>query len=172
MALKEVRKFPDPFLRERAREVSEIDDGVRAIVHDMFETMGDESGIGLAAPQIGVGRRIIVVSINEKGFEHLALINPVVTDSSPEHVAYEEGCLSVPGVNADVSRPERVVVQGTTKNGRDVEITASGLLARVLQHEIDHLNGTLFIDKLTEKETKRIKSELEVLQREYTAMAR
>jgi peptide deformylase len=172
MALRTVKHYPDPGLRKKAQEVSEIDDGIRAVVEDMFETMEQEGGVGLAAPQIGISNRIIVISIHERGFERLALINPVIMESSPERVASEEGCLSVPGIEAEVSRPERVVVQGTTKNGRVVEITTTGLLARVLQHEIDHLNGVLFIDRLTEKEQKRIEDELDLLKRNYTTMAR
>ena len=171
MAVRAVRKFPDPFLRMRAEEVSEVDDGIHAVVEDMFDTMEDETGVGLAAPQIGISKRIIVVSIDEKGFEHLALINPVITYSAEEQVTSEEGCLSVPGINADVIRPVRVTVQGVTRNGRTVEITASGMLARVLQHEIDHLNGVLFIDRLTEKEKKRIKSELDDIERAFSSMA-
>jgi peptide deformylase len=172
MALRTVKLYPDPVLRKKAQEVSEIDDGIRAVVEDMFETMEQEGGVGLAAPQIGITNRIIVISIHERGFERLALINPVIMESSPERAASEEGCLSFPGIEAEVSRPERVMVQVTTKNGRVVEITATGLLARVLQHEIDHLNGVLFIDRLTEKGQKRIEDELDLLKRNYTAMAR
>jgi len=172
MALRTVKKYPDPILRRKAEDVTDIDEGIHAVIEDMFKTLEGEAGVGLAAPQIGICKRIIVVSINEKGFEHLALINPVITSSSEELVTSEEGCLSVPGINADVSRPEKVTVQGTTKNGRIAEITASGLLARVLQHEIDHINGGLFIDRLSEKERKKINSELDDMQREFTAMIR
>jgi len=161
MALREVKKYPDPILRKKAALVEEIDDGVHAIIQDMFDTMEDEFGVGLAAPQIGISRRIITVSINEKGFEHLALVNPVIVRASGETVVSEEGCLSIPRINADVERPRKVVVHGTTRNGRAVEIDASGLLARVLQHEIDHLNGVLFIDRLSEKEKKRTKPEID-----------
>jgi len=172
MVLRKIKKYPDPILRKIAEDVTDIDEGIHAVIEDMFETMEEEAGIGLAAPQIGISKRIIVVSIKEKGFEHLALINPVITSSSKELTTSEEGCLSVPGINADVSRPEKATVQSTTKNGRVVEITASGLLARVLQHEIDHLSGVLFIDRLSQKERNRINSELDDMQRKFTAMAR
>ena len=172
MALRKVKKYPDPILRRKAEEVKDDDEEIHVIIEDMFETMEEEVGIGLAAPQIGISKRIITISIGEKGFERLALINPVITSSSEECVNYEEGCLSLPGISADVNRPERVTVQGTTKNGSVVEITASGMLARVLQHEIDHLNGVLFIDRLSQKGIKRIEGELDDMRREFSAMIR
>jgi peptide deformylase len=165
MALREVKKYPDPVLRKSAALVEEIDDGIHTIIQDMFDTMEDEFGVGLAAPQIGTSKRIITVSINEKGFEHLALINPKIVHASKETAVSEEGCLSIPRINADVERPRKVVVHGTTRNGRAIEIDASGLLARVLQHEIDHLNGVLFIDRLSEIEKKRTKPEIDDMTR-------
>ena len=170
MAVREVKKYPDPFLRKRSEEVPEVNEEIQAIIADMFETMDEEDGVGLAAPQIGISRRIIVISVDEKGFDRLALINPVVEYFSDDISTMEEGCLSVPGINADVTRPSKVVVKGITKNGRGVEITASGLLSRALQHEIDHLNGTLFIDRINNREKKRIESELEELKRQYTTL--
>ena len=170
MAVRELKKYPDPFLRKRSEEVPEIDEGIKAIIADMFETMDVEDGVGLAATQIGISKKIIVISIDEKGFDRLALINPVIEYFSDDTDTMEEGCLSVPGINADVTRPSKVVVKGITKNGRGVEITASGLLGRALQHEIDHLNGTLFIDRLEDREKKRIENELEELKRQYTAL--
>jgi peptide deformylase len=170
MAIKEVKKYPDPFLRKRSEEVPEVNEEIQAIIANMFETMDEEDGVGLAAPQIGISKRIIVISVDEKGFDRLALINPVIEYFSDDSSTMEEGCLSVPGINADVTRPSKVVVKGITKNGRGVEITASGLLGRALQHEIDHLNGTLFIDRLNEKERKRVENELEELKRHYSAI--
>jgi peptide deformylase len=172
MALREVKKYPDPLLRKMAALVEEIDDGIHTIIQDMFDTMEDEFGVGLAAPQIGISKRIITVSINEKGFEHLALINPEIVHASKETAVSEEGCLSIPRINADVERPREVVVHGTTRNGRAVEIDASGLLARVLQHEIDHLNGVLFIDRLSEIEKKRTKPEIDDMTRRYASPSR
>ena len=166
-----VRHYPDPFLRLQSEEVDEVDDSLLDLIEKMFVAMEDERGIGLAAPQIGVSKRIIVVSIEEKKFNRLALINPVIVHLSSDMEVMEEGCLSVPGVNADVERPVEAVVRGTTKNGRLVEISAQGLLARVLQHEIDHLNGVLFIDRLSTKERERIDKELAELERQYTSLA-
>jgi peptide deformylase len=170
MAIREVKIYPDPFLRKRAKEVSQIDDGILKLISDMFETMDEEDGVGLAAPQIGVSKRVIVISINEKGFDRLALVNPVIEYFSDDTDTREEGCLSLPGINADVRRPSKVVVKGITRNGRVVEISASGLLGRALQHEIDHLNGTLFIDRLEERERKGIEKDLVELERQYTAI--
>jgi peptide deformylase len=167
-----VRHYPDPFLRLRAKEVAEIDESTRALIEDMFKAMDEENGIGLAAPQIGVGKRVIVVSIDEKNFNRLALINPEIMHLSEQTEVMEEGCLSVPGVNADVRRPVEAVVRGTTRSGRLVEIEAKALLARVLQHEIDHLDGVLFIDRLTEKARKSVGRELEALELQYTGYAR
>jgi peptide deformylase len=167
-----VRCYPDPFLRQRAAEVSEINEGIRALIEQMFKAMEDEKGIGLAAPQIGVGKRVIVISVEEKHFDRLALINPEILHLSEETDVMEEGCLSVPGVNADVRRPLEAVVRGITRSGRLVEISAKGLLARVLQHEIDHLNGTLFIDRLTGKARKGVERELAAAEKRYRDYAR
>jgi peptide deformylase len=167
-----VTKYPDPFLRKPAEEVGKIDDSVTSLIKSMFKVMDEEGGIGLAAPQIGKSKRIIVISIDEKNFDKFALINPVIRHLSTETDVMEEGCLSIPGVNADVERPVQAVVQGMTKSGRLIEISAEGLLARVLQHEIDHLDGVLFIDRLTSTERKSIARELEDLEREYAAPIR
>ena len=165
MAVQRVRVFPDPELRRVSGEVTLPDESVQALVRDMFQIMGEEGGIGLAAPQVGVLKRVIVVSVEERGFERLALINPVIVFSSRETVVFDEGCLSIPGVRADVERPSRVVVRGITKSGRLVEITAADLLARVLQHEIDHLDGILFIDRLKPEERQKVDRDLQVLAR-------
>ena len=169
---KRVRHYPDPFLRLPAAEVDEIDESIPPLIDEMFKVMEEEKGIGLAAPQIGMGKRVVVVSIDEKNFNKLALINPEILHLSEETVVMEEGCLSVPGVNADVRRPAEAVVRGTTRSGRLVEIEAKGLLARVLQHEIDHLNGVLFIDKLTEKARQGVARELTELEQRYAGYAR
>ena len=113
-------------------------------------------------------KRIIVVSIKEKNFERLALINPVISSFSDETVFMEEGCLSVPGINMDVRRPVKVVLRGQTRSGRLVEIDASGMLARVVQHEIDHLDGVLFIDRLEDRDKKAIEADLKNLYRQYS----
>ncbi len=159
----EIKKYPDPVLRKEAEEVLEIDESILDLINNMFEIMDDEGGIGLAAPQIGTSKKIIVISQNEKGFEKFALINPVIEFFSEEKDVMEEGCLSLPGINADVERSSNVIVKGITRNGRVVEVTASGMLARVLQHEIDHLNGVLFIDRLKGEDKRRIEEGLEDL---------
>ena len=163
--------YPDPGLRLVSEEVDRPDEHIQALIRDMFEVMGEESGIGLAAPQLGVSKRVIVVSVQEKGFERMALINPVVVSSSKDTALFEEGCLSIPGVRADVERPSRVVVRATTRSGRFVEITAADLLARVLQHEIDHLNGVLFIDRLKPEERQKVEQDLIVLQERSGALS-
>jgi peptide deformylase len=170
MSVREVKIYPDPILRKKAEEVTEIGEDIREIVTDMFDTMDEEDGVGLAAPQIGISKRVIVISIDQKGFERLALINPVIEYFSDDTDNMEEGCLSLPGINAEVTRPSEAVVKGITRNGRAIEISASGLLSRALQHEVDHLNGTLIIDRLKEKESKRVESALEELKRQYTAL--
>ena len=165
-----IRHYPDTFLRQRSEEVSEVDGSIQDLIQDMFSAMEEERGIGLAAPQIGVAKRVVVVSIEDKNFSRLALINPVIVHHSTETDVREEGCLSLPGVNADVERPVEAVVRGTTRNGRLVEISARGLRARILQHEIDHLDGVLFIDRLTTKERKSLEGELVDLERQYALL--
>lgn len=160
MDINDIRIYPDPVLRKVSDPAQEVDDNIRALIKDMFRIMDEAGGIGLAAPQIGVPKRIITVSLNEKNFERLALIDPVIEHSSEATDVMEEGCLSIPGVNAVVERPSKVVVRGVARSGRLVEISASNLLARVLQHEIDHLNGVLFIDRLGMQEKKRVESDL------------
>ncbi len=163
-------KYPDPFLRLRASDVASVDEEISALITNMLDIMKEERGIGLAAPQIGVSKRVIVVSIEEKGFGRLALINPVIEYLSEKTDVMEEGCLSIPGVNADVMRPVDAVVRGMTKSGRMIEIEAHELLARVLQHETDHLNGVLFVDRLAQNEKKRVASELRGLENQYASL--
>ena len=146
---REVRILGDPILRERAAEVAQISDEIRTLVDDMFETMYEEDGVGLAAPQVGIGQRVIVVDPHEEGTEGFALINPVVLESSKITDRGEEGCLSIPGLKDIVERPASVVVEGLSVDGTTRRFEASGLLARILQHEVDHLDGILFIDRVS-----------------------
>jgi peptide deformylase len=155
MAVLTVRKYGDPLLRRRASEVTSITPEIRALVADMIETMYDEVGIGLAAPQIGTSLRLIVVT-DEQGREARALVNPAIVQQSGE-VTAEEGCLSIPGIFAPVTRAATVRVEATDLEGRPVAIDARGLLARVFQHEMDHLDGVLFIDHLDAVTRDRIK---------------
>lgn len=149
MARLEVRLLGDPILREKAVEVKQITDATLRLIEDMFETMYAEEGVGLAAPQVGVSERIIVVDPRDDVTERFALINPVIVETGHETDRDEEGCLSIPGLKDIVERPATVVVEGLTPSGEQRRIEAAGLLARILQHEIDHIDGILFIDRLS-----------------------
>jgi peptide deformylase len=165
-----IKIYPDPVLRKISDVVHEINESTRALIKDMFEIMEEEGGIGLAAPQVGISKRIIVLSLKEKNFEKMALVNPVIVSSSKETAFMEEGCLSIPGINADVQRSTKLIARGLTRSGRIVEITASNLLTRVLLHEIDHLNGVLFIDRLNDKEKKKVEDDLQALYQQYSTV--
>src|SRR3972149_5555654 len=165
MSLREILKFPDPFLQTRAAPVGRVDNGVRTIIDDMIQTMYRQRGIGLAAVQVGVGKRVIVLDVPdniddddappyERGKNLIAIVNPEITEASGK-TKYEEGCLSVPGVTADVQRAAKVRLKGLDRDGNAISIEADGLFAIALQHEIDHLDGILFIERLS-----RIKRDL------------
>jgi peptide deformylase len=158
MAVLTVRKYGDPALRRRATEVGPITPEIRALARDMIDTMYDEVGIGLAAPQVGVSLRIIVIA-DPTSRDTRVLIDPVVTSRGGEATA-EEGCLSLPGVFAPVTRAAWVVVEARDLDERAVAIDGRGLLARVLQHELDHLDGVLFIDRLDPVTRDRIKRKI------------
>ena len=150
MALMEILTYPDPRLKEVSQPVDAVDDEIRGLIQDMLETMYAAPGIGLAAPQVGVLKRVIVLDIDyrEDGKSNpLTLVNPEIISSSGE-MTYEEGCLSVPDFTAEVNRSEKVELKGLDQNGEEFLLEAEGLLAIVLQHEIDHLNGILFVDRL------------------------
>jgi peptide deformylase len=149
MAVLRIRTFGDPGLRQRAREVDKITDLHRRLVDDMLETMRAAPGVGLAAPQVGVLERLFVWEVDD---EHGAVVNPVIVESSEDEAVYEEGCLSVPGLYCEVSRPARVEVRGLDLDGNPLSISLEDFRARVWQHEIDHLDGVLFIDRLPESE--------------------
>jgi len=146
MAVLKVRRYGDPVLRRRARDIEAVTPEIRRLVDDMIDTMYDEVGIGLAAPQVGTSLRLMVVS-DEEGRGAQALVNPVISEQGGT-VTAEEGCLSLPGIFADVTRAQWVKLEAQDLEGRPVAITARGLRARVFQHEIDHLDGVLFIDRL------------------------
>ncbi len=152
MAVREIKILGDPVLREPAEGVGELDDEVRVLVKDMFETMYHAGGIGLAAPQVGVSRRVLVVDVgqaDEDDSEAVALVNPRVVESSRKKDRAPEGCLSIPGMEEVVERPSTVTVEGLDPSGEPVTMEVSGLLSRALQHEIDHLDGILFIDRVS-----------------------
>ena len=158
MAVLRVRKYGDPVLRRRALPVGEVTPEVRTLIEDMTETMYDEVGIGLAAPQVGVSLRLVVVG-DEAGRGGQALVNPVITAQGGQ-VTAEEGCLSVPGVFAPIARAEWIEVAAAGADGGPVRIRAHGLRARVLQHEMDHLDGVLFIDRLDPVTRDRLKRKI------------
>ena len=147
--LRPILIYPDPFLLKKAAPVSRVDDKIRELVRDLFETMRAASGVGLAATQVGVGKRVIVVDIShvEEDLAPLALVNPEIVECRGLEEG-TEGCLSIPGVEGVVPRAESVLVKAQDEQGRPVQIPARGLLARVLQHELDHLDGILFIDRI------------------------
>lgn len=145
MAVIQVRLFPDPVLRQKAKRVKGIDGLVRGLIDDMIETMRAYSGVGLAAPQIGVPLRVVVIEIPEE--EVITLINPEIIKKKGERII-EEGCLSLPGYKGEVKRSQTVKVKGQDRQGREIRLKAEELLAQALEHEIDHLNGILYIDRL------------------------
>lgn len=157
MATLSIRKFGDPVLRERAREVEEVTDLHRRLVKDMLETMRMAPGVGLASNQVGVLDRIFVWETEDA---HGAVINPVITQRSSETFEDVEGCLSIPGVMYPVSRAYRVTVEGIDENGDPVKIEAEEHMARICQHEVDHLDGVLFIDRLTEDRRREALTEI------------
>jgi peptide deformylase len=158
MAVLSVRKYGDPVLRKRAAPVAHVTPEIRRMVDDMFETMYDEVGIGLAAPQVGISLRLMVVG-DDNGRTPRALVNPVIADRGGE-VTAEEGCLSLPGIFAPVTRSEWVRLEAQDLDGKPVAIRAKGLTARVFQHEMDHLDGVLFIDRLDAMSRDRIKRKI------------
>ncbi len=152
MAIREIKLLGDPVLREPAQEVVGLGEDVKVLVKDMLETMYHAEGIGLAAPQVGVSSRVIVVDLREAEEDPVglvALVNPRVVESSRKKDRAPEGCLSIPGMEEVVERPSSVTVEGLDPEGEPVFLEVSGLLARALQHEIDHLDGVLFIDRVS-----------------------
>jgi peptide deformylase len=158
MAVLKVRRYGDPVLRRQALPIEEVTPEVRRAIADMTETMYDEVGIGLAAPQVGIALRLIVVG-DEQGTGVQALVNPVIVEEGGQATA-EEGCLSIPGIFAPVTRSAWVKVEARDANGKPLAIAARGLRARVLQHEMDHLDGVLFIDRLDPVTRDRIKRKI------------
>jgi peptide deformylase len=145
---REILVYPDPFLARKAVSVAVVDDRIRALVRDMFETMYAAEGVGLAATQVGVGKRVIVLDVSpvDETISPLAVVNPEIVWREGS-VTGVEGCLSVPGIQGEVCRAETVDVRGMDERGNPLRIRATGILSRALQHEIDHLDGVLFIDR-------------------------
>lgn len=160
-----IRTYGDPILRRPAERVETIDDEIRRICERMVEAMLRADGVGLAAPQMGVAKRIIILDV--EGQFHV-LINPELLYVSDETEPGTEGCLSVPGVHAEVERSTRATIAGTALDGTRVEITGEGLLARAMQHEMDHIDGRLFVDRLTQVRRRSLLKEYERKKREET----
>ncbi len=165
MAIRQILHYPDPRLRNVAAPVTSVDDDIRRLVEDLFETMYDAPGIGLAATQVNVHQRVLVVDVSDMRDEPVALINPEITASDGAEQT-EEGCLSVPGVFETVERAESIVVTALDTDGRPFELAAQGLLAVCIQHEIDHLDGKLFVDYLSQLKRSRIRKKLEKIQKQ------
>ncbi len=166
MAILTILEFPDPRLRTKARPVTQVDDRVRELVDDMFETMYAAPGIGLAATQVNVHERVVVMDISEEGNQPLVFINPEVDVIGEEQRDYQEGCLSVPGFYEHVARPARIRVRALDRDGQPFELEPDGLLAVCIQHELDHLEGKLFVDYLSPVKRQRIRQKLEKLHRQ------
>ena len=159
MALLPILRYPDPRLHTRAAPVLKVDDNIRKLVADMAETMYEAPGIGLAATQVNVHQRVVVIDVSEDNSALLALINPEIISRSGEQVC-EEGCLSVPGIYDKVTRAEQVRVRALNQKGETFELDAEGLLAVCIQHELDHLDGKVFVEYLSKLKQTRIKDKL------------
>lgn len=159
MALLEILEFPDPRLRTVAKPISQVDDGIRKLADDMLETMYEAPGIGLAATQVNVHKRLIVIDISEEKNQPMVLINPEyeVLEGKQE---YDEGCLSVPGYYETVERAQKILLKALDRHGNPYEIECDGLLSVCVQHEIDHLDGKLFVDHISKLKRERIRSKL------------
>ena len=161
MAILEILEYPDKRLRTIAKPVTEVTDKIRKTIDDMFETMYEAPGIGLAATQVNVHQRIVTMDLSENKDEPLVFINPEVTVLGGELESMKEGCLSVPGFYEDITRVEQCLVKALDRDGKPFELEARGLLAVCIQHELDHLEGKLMVDYLTPLKRNRIKSKLE-----------
>lgn len=161
MARLNILEFPDPRLRTVAEPVEEVNDEIRQLCADMLETMYEAPGIGLAATQVNVHKRLLVCDVSEDGSDPLVFINPEIQGSSEDLSSYDEGCLSVPGFFEEVERPSKVVVKALDEKGEQFEMEIEGLLATCVQHEIDHLEGKLFVDYISPMKRRRIRSKLE-----------
>ncbi|MFO1301637.1 MAG: peptide deformylase [Burkholderiaceae bacterium] len=160
MAVLSILRYPDPRLHRVAEPVREVDDRIRQLVRDMAETMYAAPGIGLAATQVDVHLRVVVIDVSEARDQLRVFVNPEIVARSDDSKVYEEGCLSVPGIYDEVERPDRVTVRALDENGQPFTLEADGLLAVCVQHEIDHLNGRVFVQYLSRLKQSRIKTRL------------
>ena len=161
MAIRKILKFPDQDLRIKAKPVETFDEELKTLTDDMFETMHSVNGIGLAATQIGVAKQVAVIDISPEKNEPLVIVNPVIQILDPSKTEdYDEGCLSVPGFFEKISRPSDIKLTYQDLNGKKQEIKPEGLLTKVVQHELDHLNGRLFVDHISELKRRRIRNKI------------
>ena len=161
MAIRKILKFPDQDLRIKAKPVETFDEELKTLTDDMFETMHSVNGIGLAATQIGVAKQVAVIDISPEKNEPLVIVNPAIQILDPSKTEdYEEGCLSVPGFFEKISRPSDIKLSYQDLNGKKQEIKPEGLLTKVVQHELDHLNGRLFVDHISELKRRRIRNKI------------
>ena len=161
MAIRKILKFPDQDLRIKAKPVESFDDELKTLTDDMFDTMHSVNGIGLAATQIGVAKQVAVIDISPEKNEPLVIVNPVIQILDPSKTEdYDEGCLSVPGFFEKISRPSDIKLTYQDLNGKKQEIKPEGLLTKVVQHELDHLNGRLFVDHISELKRRRIRNKI------------
>jgi peptide deformylase len=158
-----IRIIGDDVLRKVAKEITEFDESLHKLANEMLDIMHDSEGIGLAAPQVGVSKRLIVIDISEtnKNFGPMIFVNPVILETKGE-IKMEEGCLSVPGVHEDILRPQKITLKYQTLSGEEMTEEYDELMARVIQHEIDHINGILFVDYLSPVKRKLVLSNLQV----------
>ena len=161
MAIRKILKFPDQDLRIKAKPVETFDEELKTLTDDMFETMHSVNGIGLAATQIGVAKQVAVIDISAEKNEPLVIVNPAIQILDPSKKEdYDEGCLSVPGFFEKISRPSDIKLTYQDLNGKKQEIKPEGLLTKVVQHELDHLNGRLFVDHISELKRRRIRNKI------------
>ena len=165
MAIRKILEFPDPRLRTRAAVVPAVDGRIQTLIDDMFETMYDANGIGLAASQIDVHEQVIVIDLSSDGSAPRVFVNPTIEVIDETLDGFEEGCLSVPGFSEAVERPKAIKVDALDRDGNPIDETVTGLLAVCLQHEMDHLQGKLFVDYLSPLKRQRIRQRLEKEQR-------
>jgi len=166
MALLTILEFPDPRLRNEALAIKEVNDSIRKLADDMLETMYDAPGIGLAATQVNVQKRIVVIDVSEDKSQPLVFINPEIEVIGNDFEEMDEGCLSVPGFYETVQRPDHIKVRALDRNGEPFELEDNDMLAVCIQHEIDHLDGKLFVDYLSPLKRQRIRKKLEKIHRQ------
>ena len=169
MAILDILRFPDKRLRTKAVPVTEVTDGIREFVDDMIETMYEAPGIGLAATQVNVHQQIVVVDVSEEKNQPVCLINPEILDAEGEETC-EEGCLSVPEYFAEVKRADTIRVKALDRDGKEFELNAEGLLAVCIQHELDHLQGKLFVDYLSPLKQQRLRKKFEKLAKQAVSV--